>query len=105
MGVTKQEFARALSIYSVGAAYDVGPNDEVILITGTGTPRTLTIPTREAVKGRILTFKDAGGGAGTNNFTIDPEGSTTIDGAATKVISTNYGTFSIVCDGTNWFTV
>lgn len=105
MGVTRDECGRAVSVYSVGAAYDVGPNDEIVIITGTGTPRTVTIPSRENIKGRILTFKDGGGGAGTNNFTIDPESTTTIDGASTKVISTNYGTFSIVSDGTNWFTI
>lgn len=52
-----------------------------------------------------IKIKDTGGNAGTNNITITASGANTIDGAATNVISTNYGVVELVTDGTNWFTV
>ena len=41
------------------------------------------------------------------NITIATEGSETIDGAATKVISSNYGSVTLYADhlGANWFTI
>lgn len=39
----------------------------------------------------------------TNAVTIDGNGSETIDGATTKVLSTLYDGVSLVCDGSNWY--
>lgn len=50
-------------------------------------------------------FKDAAGTAATWNITVSTEGSELIDGAATKVISTNYGKFGLVSDGFNLFSI
>ena len=38
----------------------------------------------------------------TNTVTIDGNGSETIDGATTQVISARYTSLSVVCDGTTW---
>jgi hypothetical protein len=55
--------------------------DTVILVTTTGSAVTLQIPgTSGITKGRVYFFKKIGG---TNTFTIDPSGTTTIDGALT----------------------
>jgi hypothetical protein len=40
-----------------------------------------------------------------NTVTIDPDGSATIDGAATKVLTTQYEHTTIQYDGTNWHTI
>lgn len=53
--------------------------------------------------GKVFHVKDEGGNAQTNNITIDGNAAETIDGAATKVISTNYGCYSLITDGSNWF--
>ena len=94
------------SITTVNAAtYDLLVSDYILNVTYTATAAvtSLTLPTAQVVSGRIIHIKDSGGSAGANNITIDTEASETIDGAATLVISTNYGATSLYSDGTNWF--
>ena len=76
-------------------------HDNVILVNTSGGPVTITLPT--PTNGRVLKVKDSTGNAGTNNITINPHASETIDGAASKVINFNYGSVNLVSDGTNWF--
>ncbi len=58
-----------------------------------------------------LIIKDESGNAGVNNITITPNGTDKIDGAATKVINTNYGSFRLfnptgtASVNTSWVTV
>jgi len=88
------------------ATYDLLPSDDILNVTYTATGAvTITLPTAQCVAGRTIVIKDAGGNAGTNNITIDTEGSETIDGAATEVISSNYDSVTIYSDGSNWFTI
>lgn len=91
--------------------YDLVLNDDILLVTytGTGAGTSLTLPSAQTTKGRTIVIKDVGSGgigAGTNNITIDTEDSkTTIDGAARYVISTDYDKVTLTSDGTNWFTI
>lgn len=55
--------------------------------------------------GEMIIVKDAAANAGTNNITINPNGSDTIDGAASLVISTNGGVARLVSDGAGDWTV
>lgn len=90
---------------AVAAAYTIKTVDYIIEVTG-GLPLTLTLPKAAvAGKGRVFIIKDAAGGAAANNITIDGDGSEVIDGAATKVISTNYGAVWLYSSGTAWFTI
>lgn len=71
-------------------------------ITGGGD--TITLPSAVTVgAGKIYIIKDESGAAGTNNITIDGDGTETIDGTTTRVINTNYGSMNIISDGTNWY--
>lgn len=79
--------------------------EAIIGVTDTSIARTITLLTADADNGRVITVKDESGAAGTNNITIATEGSETIDGAATSVISTNYGSVTVYSDGTNWFVI
>lgn len=63
---------------------------------------TVNLPAASENSGRVINIKDKGGNAGTNNITIDPDGSETIDGAASVAINTNYGSMTVLCDGTKW---
>jgi len=77
---------------------------EIILVDNTDAARTITIDSDDIARKRYLvTIKDTSNGAGTNNITIATEGSETIDGSATAVISTNNGQVTLYSDGTNLF--
>jgi hypothetical protein len=86
------------------AAYTVLETDHLVALTGATAPRTFTLPTAVGNAELVFIFKDETGNAATHNITVDGNASETIDGAATKVISANYGTFRIYSDGANWFT-
>jgi len=83
--------------------------DMYIGVTDTSAVRTITLPNATPAAssfylGQQLTIKDEGGLAGTNNITITPA-SGTIDGAASIVINTNYGSSTVIFDGTNWWSI
>jgi len=95
------------NITSLNAAtYDLLVTDDIIHVvyTATAAVTSLTLPTAQVQSGRVITINDAGNNAGTNNITIDTEGSELIDGAATKVINTNNDSVELYSDGNNWFT-
>jgi len=87
------------------ATYDLLTTDLLLHVTytGTGAVTSLTLPTAQVEIGRVITIKDAGGSAGTNNITIDTEGAETIDGEDTYVINGNYDGITIYSDGSDWF--
>ena len=60
-------------------------------------------PTRTG-EGRVRTIKDEAGNASSGTITIDPASSQTIDGQATKTITTDYGSVELISDRANWFT-
>jgi len=86
------------------ATYTAKAGDRVIGVNRAGAV-TVTLPSAEVRKGRTYTIKDESGAAATNNITVATEGSETIDGSATDVISDNYGAKTYYSDGTNWFEV
>lgn len=85
--------------------HNVSAEQQVLHVTYTATG-AVTINLRAAATagaGAWLKIVDAGGSAGTNNITIDGNGSETINGSTTFVINTNRGAVEIYCDGSNWF--
>ena len=102
-----------VNVTTVNAAtYDLLGSDYVVHVTytQTGAVTSLTLPTAQTLTGRYIHIKDAGlsagaTGAGTNSITIDTQGSETIDGAATYVISTDWNSVSLYSDGSDWFIV
>ncbi len=97
---------RALAVVDA-ATYDVLPGDDVLLVDRSATGVcAIDLKTAQVGEvGRVLTVKDSGGDASTSNITISTEGSETIDGAATKVISADSGSVDILFDGTNYYTI
>jgi hypothetical protein len=50
----------------------------------------------------VYVVKDCGGDASVNAITIQGTGGELIDGAATAVVNTNFGSLTFVFNGTEW---
>jgi hypothetical protein len=90
-----------LSRVSTATDYTVQATDQIVEVSNTSAPRNITLPSAPAVVDRIIIIKDTSGGAGTNNITVIG----TIDGAANKVISTNYGSLRVYSDNSGFYTI
>jgi hypothetical protein len=99
-GVFNTVSGRVVKTTSPGAyPYTTLVTDYVILVD-TSSARTI-IPLAAPVTGTTYRIKDSVGSAALNNITITPSGKN-IDGAASYVISSNYGSIDIVYNGTEW---
>jgi hypothetical protein len=95
------------------AAYNptAATDDLIIAFSALTAARACTISSEDILSGsatapRVMIIKDTSGDAGTYNITIALEtAGGLIDGAATKVISTNYGSVTLFLDGTNGWTI
>lgn len=76
----------------------------LVAVTG-GVPLTVTLPAASSVlEGRFYKIVDETGTAGTDNITIAADGSDTIIGEASILISDNYNSITVYSDGsTKWF--
>ena len=73
-----------------------------LYLASSAAARNITLPA--AVLGHTFTVKDSTGSASTNNFTVVRAGSEQIEGvAANKILQTNWGSWTFVSNGTNWF--
>jgi hypothetical protein len=92
--------ATLLSVVTPGAyPYTTTANNALILVD-TSSARTIT-PMAAPDTGRLYIIKDATGSAATNNITITPSGKN-IDGAASATMNINYGSATIIYNGTQW---
>lgn len=66
----------------------------------TGAAFTVTLPAVASCTGRRYCFKRLNSGA--NAVTLDGNGSETIDGATTYVLSAQWASATLFCDGTQW---
>jgi hypothetical protein len=75
-----------------------------VLLVDTSAARTINLPAASASK-RVLRIKDKTGSAMTNNISVVPAGSDTIEGLnVTKLLATNWGSWTLVSDGTSaWY--
>lgn len=85
--------------------YTVVAEAAVVVNKTVGAATTITLPPSQAAGSplREVIVQDAKGDAGTNNITIVPAGSDTINGGSSYAIAANYGRVSIMdCGGGNW---
>jgi hypothetical protein len=89
---------------ATATAYQMLQTDELIGVTDTSAPRTITLPAISVTPaGKIYAIVDESNAAGTNNITISRAGSDTFrDASTSKVINTNGGDFKCYSSGTVW---
>ena len=80
---------------------DNSGSDYEILCNGAGAI-TITLPTPTA--GRVIKVTDISGNCQTNNITLAQHASEKISGvAASRVLQTNWGSWTVTSNGTDWF--
>lgn len=92
---TTQGFLRA----DVTADYTVEDRITVVKADDTGGAITITLPPAANNEDRHLHVKKVGN---TASVTIDADGSETIDGATTLILTTQYESAHLYCDGAEW---
>ena len=89
-------FVEVARYVAVTSTYTASPDDYTIDCTS-GT-FNVTLPTASSIRGRIFKVKNSGVGT----ITVDTTGGQTIDGASTKVLSTQYQVITVQSTGANW---
>lgn len=84
----------------------IAPGDTfVYLIVDTSSARSITLPLANSVtEGRIYIIKDSSGLSNTNNITVLPSGSDTIDTIASATINSDFASTTFITNGVDgWF--
>lgn len=97
--MTQQNLTKLRIPNVVIANYTVLPNDDLIKADSTAGIFTITLLSAAGIAGVTKIIKKMNA---SNNITIACNGSETIDGAATKTLSTQYDSLKVTSDGTNW---
>lgn len=88
----------ALNLVSKTEAYTATTADHTIICGSGNESFTVTLPAATGVTGIIYNIKNIG----TGTITIDADGTETIDGELTAILSAKYDCITIQCDGSNW---
>ncbi|MEO6232307.1 MAG: hypothetical protein ABIP10_19410 [Ferruginibacter sp.] len=90
----------SMAIRTITGASTATSTDYTIVSNNVSGAITLDLPTAVGIAGRVYVIKKIS--ATSNDVTIDANGSQTIDGATTLVLSAQYATATIQSDGANW---
>jgi len=87
------------------ATYSMLATDLMIGVSRAGTVNITLLPA--PANGRLAIIKDRSGAASSNTITVSASGGDTIQGSATKTITTNYGYLSLYYDSGDaaWYTI
>jgi len=92
----------ATALATKTAAYILTAADSVLLADATGGAFTVALPSPSSIAGRQYTIKKIDSSA--NTVTIASTAGN-IDGATTKVLSSQWQAARVVSDGSNWFVI
>ncbi|MGC4101986.1 beta strand repeat-containing protein [Ferruginibacter sp.] len=93
--------SQALAITTKTATYTATSSDYTIICNNTGGAITINLPAAAGCSGRVYVIKKISGMF--LNVTVDPNGAETIDGSATRVLTSQYESVMIQSNGTSWF--
>jgi recombinational DNA repair protein RecR len=93
---------KTVNVTTVGSNYTLLSSDYILNISAPSIDVTITLPTAQCLKGRVIVVKEAAGWS-TNIYKISTENSETIDSASEFIFSTGYESVKIYSDGSNWF--
>jgi len=101
---------QSLSYFATASNWNIQASDtRVVFATAATIPSTIELPPAATVgAGRLYVVKDRLGNAGTNNITVLANTSTptdNIDGASSRVLSTNYSSLTVISDGVDRWSV
>ena len=82
------------------ATVNLGATPQTVLCDATSNNMTVNLPAASGNANLVHIIKKTD--SSVNTVTIDGDASETIDGSATLVISTQYVSYTVVCDGSNW---
>lgn len=85
------------------AAYTATTDDDVLLCDASDGAFSINLPTASGAANTILHIKKID--SSSNAVTIYADGSETIDGDTSKIISTQYVSITVVCDGSAWYVI
>ena len=89
-----------MAITTKTATYTATASDYTIVCNNAGA-MTVNLPAAAGCSGRVYVIKKISGAA--LNVTVDANASETIDGALTRVLTTQYETVMIQSNGTSWY--
>lgn len=95
----------SMAIRTITANTTVDATDNTVLVNTTSSALTITLPSASGISGRIYTIKKIGSGGIDRELTINPAGSSTIDGGSTYIIYNDYTYVTLQTDGTNWYII
>ena len=99
--VTSAGALQTVETQAVSSDLTINPSDTfVFLSVDTTAVRTITLPLANSVaSGRIYIIKDVNGAANSNNITVNPAGSDTIDNESSYTHDSDLGSFWVIGDG------
>lgn len=92
---------RRTSSRAVTGSGSIAPDDYMLLVNASGGAVTLTLPPVGNSPDASFLIKKTDATA--NTVTVDGSGAETIDGAATKVISSQWEAYQFYSNGTAWY--
>src|SRR5215213_3298893 len=98
-GIVSSDGQTASDVRTVTGAVTVRPIDRVLKANAAGGVVTVNLPSAAP---NLVTYTVIKSDATGNTVTIDPAGTETVNGAATRVLSSQWETVTLKSDGSNW---
>jgi hypothetical protein len=92
--------AAAPVVTTVTGATTLSDSNDYVIANAAGGAFTVTLPTAVGRTGKGFVVKRLNSGA--NNVTVGTTSSQTIDGATTRVLTSQYELVGVISDGSNW---